>query len=241
MGKICSKEECTGTLMVDGEDEIFELSSKINNTLDKLNNERNSANEANEDKTKFLIRMSHEIRTPLNALMGMPELLSEADLDENQKKFLDIFQKSGRTMLNVIDDILEIVSLDSGRIFLERTKFSLSGTLNELKEKFKPLANAKGLGFDIRVAPQVPEDVIGDSKRLKQAISILMDNAIKFTQKGQVALQVEVSADKNELLFIVWDTGVGIDSGKHDMILKSFTQIVPPGMGEVPAMEWGWL
>lgn len=224
-----AKPDSAGTIVVDGQDELSDLAHAINASLDKLGSEKRMAEAANQSKGKFLVRMSHEIRTPLKALMGMRGLLSEADLDGNQKKFLNIFNKSGETLIRVIDDIIEISSLDSGRVLLDRAKFSIPEMVHELEEEFKPMAMQKGLVFDARIAPRVPEYVIGDCNRLKQLLGLLLDNAVKFTRKGQVALQVESSSADQELLFVVWDTGIGIDALKQEAVFRSFTQLPPKG------------
>jgi two-component system sensor histidine kinase RpfC len=186
-----------------------------------------AADEANRAKSQFLANMSHEIRTPLNGVIGMSELLARTPLSSDQTEFVGTIQGSARTLLALINDILDISKIESGKLELERIDFDLHESVHNIVQMFEPQARAKGLRLDLHIEPGVPFELCGDSLHLRQILINLIANAIKFTEHGHVALRIAnlaTSEDVTAIHFAVSDTGIGISAAAQARIFDKFTQ-----------------
>ena len=191
---------------------------------------REAAQQSERAKAEFLASMSHEIRTPLNGVIGMTELLADTGLGERQKMFVDIIGSSAGALLAIINDILDFSKIDAGQIAISPEPFKLSRLAAEPAQILAERAAAKNLEMSVRVAPEAPRVLVGDFGRLRQVVTNLLGNAVKFTQAGEVALDLSTEPapddpDSVVLILEVRDTGIGIPEEQLPRIFERFTQV----------------
>lgn len=200
---------------------------KLEKYITQLENARIELEKSTKAKSEFLATMSHEIRTPMNAIMGMTHLLRKEEPREDQMEPLNILDFSGRTLLTLIDDVLDFSKIEAGRIEFESTEFELPKLVSTIVETFKVTAANKNIELRSHIQKNMHPVLNGDPARLTQILNNLISNAVKFTEKGHVALSIEKYLEKDEeltLQFSVEDTGIGIAKDRLQSIFESFTQ-----------------
>jgi len=178
-------------------------------------------------KEQFLANMSHEIRTPMNAILGFTNLLRRSSLTSQQQQYVDYIYSSSQNLLTLINDILDLSKIEAGMMHLEQTPFSLQGLVGSVQVMFQDKARQKGLQFTINIEPAIHDTLSGDPVRLTQILINLLSNAVQFTEKGYVHLEVSALSQSNEevlLQFRIKDTGVGIAPEKQQSIFERFQQ-----------------
>jgi two-component system, sensor histidine kinase and response regulator len=211
-----------GLIFAMGRDITSHLQSEID-----LSWARQGAEAANQAKSQFIANMSHEIRTPMNGVMGAMDILSRSKLDPRQARFVAIARQSAEQLLGLVNDILDLSKIESGKLDLEAKDFDLHDAIFDAAELFSDNAAAKGLELIVAVSPGVPRRVTGDPTRLRQVLVNLIGNAVKFTKKGEVSVRAAVSrvnANEATVKIEVRDTGIGIDEQALARLFKPFSQ-----------------
>lgn len=189
--------------------------------------EKEKAEAASQAKSEFLANMSHEIRTPMNGIMGMAELLTKTQLDETQFEYVDLINSSANALLNIINDILDLSKIEAGELAITARPFKLQNAINDVAALLLPKAREKGLELLVNFGPNISNNYLGDAGRIRQVLLNLIGNAIKFTHKGKVIIDVTAQTGNSafdQLSLKVTDTGIGISEDKIKEIFHKFTQ-----------------
>ena len=207
--------------------ELVQTNASLWQAVSELEEAKSRAEAANKAKSEFLATVSHEIRTPLNGVLGTTEVLLNTELGLRQRRFGQIIHGSAKSLLSIINNILDFSKIEAGKIELDMVAFDPRSIVEEVQDLFNEMAEKKGLRFGSHVAPHLPRSMIGDPSRLRQVLTNLVGNAVKFTERGEIMMHVrpdEIGVDTIRLRFEVRDTGIGVPEEARARIFESFAQ-----------------
>jgi signal transduction histidine kinase len=196
--------------------------------LIRLSAARERANEESKEKSSFLARMSHEIRTPMNSILGMAELIQRKAVVSEVKEYVEIILQSGQTLLAIINDILDFSKIESGRLKIEKRSYHIASVINDMVNVIRPRAAEKSLDFFVSVDPEIPAEMLGDDVRLRQILMNLLTNAVKYTKKGFISLNVtteKIDGRSLKLVCAVEDSGIGIKAEDIKRLFVEFSRV----------------
>ena len=208
-------------------DHMTENLKEVTASRDELDRAKAAAEKASRAKSEFLANMSHEIRTPMNGIIGMAELLATTSLTSEQRDYLEMVRQSADSLLGLLNDILDFSKIEAGKLELESIDFGLRDCVGRTGKALSVRAADKGLELACRIGPELPDTLVGDPNRLRQVLVNLAGNAIKFTERGEVVIDVTEERREEaevELRFSVKDTGIGIAADKQQTIFEAFAQ-----------------
>ncbi|MGR5066532.1 two-component sensor histidine kinase BarA [Photobacterium sp. DNB22_13_2] len=213
---------------------IDQATSDLRETLEQLEIQnveldiaKKRAQEAARVKSEFLANMSHELRTPLNGVIGFTRQMLKTRLSTSQQDYLQTIEKSANNLLTIINDILDFSKLEAGKLLLENIPFDFTESLDEVMKLLAPSAHEKGLELTLKVDHRIPSGMIGDPLRIQQVLTNLIGNAVKFTERGNIDVSVELKTERDESLelqFMVRDTGIGISERQQAQLFQAFSQ-----------------